>query len=48
MREPTLRRDSMTLSVLSEYFAFDVGNCVNPFLTTRPAYPRIAPGWGCR
>ena len=39
--------DGVTTSVLSEYFAFEVGNCVKLFKSSRPSYPRIAPGWGC-
>lgn len=34
--------------VLSEYFAFEVGDCVKLFVSTRPSYPRIALGWGCK
>jgi hypothetical protein len=39
--------DGATTSVPSEYFAFEVGQCVKLFTSTRPSYPRIASGWNC-
>lgn len=36
-----------TVSVLSEYPGFNVGDCVKIFLSQRPSYPRIAQGSGC-
>ena len=38
--------DGVKTSVLGEY-RFDVGTCVKLFLSSRPSYPRIAPGWDC-
>jgi hypothetical protein len=38
--------DSEKAVVYSEYPAFEVGNCVKLFLSSRPDYPRIAP-WSC-
>lgn len=38
---------SETVSVLSEYPGFNVGDCVKVFLSQRASYPRIAQGSGC-
>jgi hypothetical protein len=38
--------DSEKAVVYSEYPAFEVGDCVKLFLSSRPDYPRIAP-WSC-
>ena len=39
--------DGATTSVPSEYFAFEVGQCIKLFTSPRPSYPRIASGWNC-
>jgi hypothetical protein len=36
-----------SVSVLDTYPAFQVGDCAKVFLSSRPTYPRIAPGSGC-
>lgn len=36
-----------TVSVISEYPSFQVGECAKVFFSTRPSYPRIAPGYDC-
>lgn len=36
-----------TVSVEDSYPAFQVGECAKVFLSSRPTYPRIAPGSGC-
>ena len=35
------------VTVLSEYPAFEVGDCVILFQSSQPTYPRIARGGGC-
>lgn len=46
--EYTVRtNDGRTVSVPSEYPAFEVGQCVTLFTSPRPTYPRIANGSGC-
>lgn len=37
-----------SVSVLSEYPGFNVGDCVKVFLSQRASYPRIAHGAGCQ
>jgi hypothetical protein len=39
--------DGTSTAVPSDYFAFEVGDCVRLLRSTRPTYPRIAPGWAC-
>lgn len=34
--------------VVSEYFAYAIGDCVTLFRSSRPTYPRIAPSSGCK
>lgn len=35
------------VQIFSEYFAYEIGNCVKLFLSDKPTYPRIAP-WSCQ
>lgn len=39
--------ESETVSVLSVYSSFEVGDCAKVFLSSKPSYPRIANGSGC-
>ncbi len=39
-------QDGNRVQILSEFFAYEVGNCVKLFLSDKPTYPRIAP-WSC-
>ena len=39
--------DGAIVSIFSEYFAFDLGNCVKVFQSSAPTYPRMAPWSGC-
>jgi hypothetical protein len=40
--------EKATVRVLSEYFAFEVGQCVTLFTSDQPTYPRISQGSGCK